>query len=173
MVKQVTVLGIGNVLMGDDALGPYAVRLFEAEYEMPEGVEAADIGTPGGDLVPHLEGTEAVILIDTVRSDGAAGELRLYRKDEILKHPPQPRVSPHDPGIKEALLTLDFAGRGPSEVLLVGVIPHSTTQSVGLHAAVRGALPAVHQAVLDELARLGRSPVRRETALQADIWWER
>ena len=102
MSSHVIVLGIGNVLMGDDALGPYAVRLLEAEYELPAGVEARDIGTPGGDLIPHLEGSGTAILVDTVRSDGASGELRLYRRDEILKHPPQPRVSPHDPGIKEA-----------------------------------------------------------------------
>ena len=107
---SVAVLGLGNVLMGDDALGPYTVRVFEAQYEVPEGVEVRDLGTPGLDLTPHLADLTRLILVDTVRSDGDPGDLRLYRLEEVLQHAPGPRVSPHDPGVKEALLSLRFAG---------------------------------------------------------------
>lgn len=159
--------------MGDDALGPYVVRLFEAEYEVPESVAVLDLGTPGLDLVPHLADVESVVLVDTVRSSGAPGELRLYRRDEILKHAPQPRVSPHDPGLKEALLSLEFAGRGPREVLLVGMIPERTGQSVGLSPAVAAALPAVRDEILRELERIGCPARKRSQALVPDLWWER
>lgn len=66
---RVAVLGLGNVLMGDDALGPYAVRLLEARYELPGRVPVLDIGTPGLDLVPYFEGVDALVLVDTVRSE--------------------------------------------------------------------------------------------------------
>ncbi len=107
--RRVAVLGLGNVLLGDDALGPYAVRLFEARYELPERVPVLDLGTPGlGHLFPYFEETDALVLVDTVRSEAPPGTLRLYRRDEILKHPPQPRVSPHDPELKETLLSFFF-----------------------------------------------------------------
>ena len=77
-----------------------------------------------------------------MHATGAPGEVRLYRRDEMLKNPPQPRLSPHDPGLKEALLTLEFSGTAPREVLLVGVIPASVETGVGLSPAVQRGCPA-------------------------------
>jgi len=170
---NVAVLGLGNVLIGDDALGPTVIKVLEAEYEFPRGVSVQDLGTPGLDLTPYLAGVAAVIVVDTVRANGAPGEVRLYRRDEILKHPPQPRLSPHDPGLKEALLTVEFSGSGPSEMLLVGVIPGEVRTGVGLSAAVRAAVrPAVGE-VVRELARLGVEPIARAVPGPPDLWWER
>jgi hydrogenase maturation protease len=169
---KIAVLGLGNVLMKDDALGPYAVRLLEARYAFPDGVTVRDLGTPGLDLHPYLTGQDAVIFVDTVGADGAPGEVRLYRRDEILRHPPAARVSPHDPGVKEALLSLEFASGGPSEVLLVGVIPEVVEAGVGLSPAVRGALPVVEAEVLEELARLGSEATPLASPGEPDLWWE-
>jgi hydrogenase maturation protease len=171
--RRVAVLGLGNVLLGDDALGPYAVRLFESRYALPEQVEVLDVGTPGLDLLPYIEETEATILVDTVRSEAPPGTLRLFRRDEILKHAPRTRVSPHDPGLKETLLLLEFAGRGPREVLLVGVVPQRTVQGVGMSDPVRDSLPAVQAEIVRELERLGTPAIPRRYPLMPEIWWER
>lgn len=170
---RVAVLGLGNVLMRDDALGPYVICLLASRYDFPPAVSLQDLGTPGLDLHPHLEGPDVVIIVDTVRAEGPAGELRLYRRDEILRHPPGQRVSPHDPGLKEALLGLEFAGSGPREVLLVGVIPEDTGYGIGLTPQVREALTGVGAAVLEELNRLGHPVREAQTAREPDLWWER
>jgi hydrogenase maturation protease len=132
-----------------------------------------DAGTPGLDLTPFLLGVRALIVVDTVKADGVSGTLRLYRKQELLAKPPGPRLSPHDPGLKEALLLLDLHGDGPTDVLLVGVVPGRLGTEIGLSDAVRDALPAVEEAVVEELARLGKPPRRREAPLPLDPWWER
>ena len=110
---EIRVLGLGNVLMGDDAAGPWVVEHLRAGWDFGPGVSVTDLGTPGLDLVPHLSGARVVVLVDTVKSDAPAGTLRLYRRDEVLKHPPGPRTSPHDPAVKETLLYLELAGAGP------------------------------------------------------------
>ena len=38
--RRIGVLGLGNVLMGDDALGPYVIGLLSARYRFEEGVSA-------------------------------------------------------------------------------------------------------------------------------------
>jgi hydrogenase maturation protease len=134
-------------------------------------VAVEDLGTPGLDLMPWVTDLEALVLVDTVRSDATPGTLRLYRRDAILEHPPQPRLSPHDPGVKEALLTAEFAGRGPREVLLVGAVPETTAMGVRLSPALRAAVPAAVDEVLQELERLGRPAARRSAPLSPDIWW--
>ena len=169
---RVGVFGIGNVLMGDDALGPTAVAYLAAGFELSAEVHVEDLGTPGLDMHPHLAQREHIILIDVVRSEGEPGEVRLYRREEILRHLPGVRVSPHDPGVKEALLALQFAGEEP-EVLLVGVIPGKIDHYQGMTEAVRAALPAVEAAVLAELERLGCPAVPRVPRPEPDLWWEK
>ncbi len=171
---QVAIFGLGNVLMGDDALGPHVIAHLTAGYEFPPEVEIEDLGTPGLDMHPHLAGHDVLILVDVVKSQGDAGELKLYNKEEILKHLPGPRVSPHDPGVKEALLGLQFAGTDPNEVLLVGVIPHNTCDlEVGLSPEVQAAIPGAIAAVINELDRLRLAATSRQPAQEPDIWWEK
>ena len=167
------VFGLGNVLMGDDALGPTAIAHLKAGFDFPADVQVEDLGTPGLDLHPHLAGRRVLILVDVVKSKGDPGELRLYRKDEILRHAPGVRVSPHDPGVKEALLALEFAGDEPEEILLVGVIPGEVGHALGMTGAVRASIPAAEAAVLEELERLGHSAKPRNPRPEPDLWWEK
>jgi len=161
------VLGLGNVLMGDDGFGPAVVRAFDAAYETGPDVEVVDVGTPGLDLMPWFFDADRVIIVDTVKSTAAPGTLRLYDKADLLKHAPSVRTSPHDPGVKEALWTLELAGRGPREVILVGVVPASTNMSLSLTRPVRDAIPHALEAIVGALASfglrvVGRSPVPGE-----------
>lgn len=169
---RVAVVGLGNVLMEDDAFGPHVVQVLLAQHEFPSDVAVLDLGTPGLDLTPYITDVDALIVVDTVRSRGKPGELLLYRRADILRHPPYSRLSPHDPGLKEALLLTNLVGRGPREVLLVGVIPDGTRARVGLSPPVRAAVPRAADEVRAELARLGIRPVLRRAPCPPDIWWE-
>lgn len=169
---RIRILGIGNVLMGDDAFGPWVIHALEHTLELPPGVCAMDIGTPGLDLTPFLQDVDTVVFVDAVDATGAPGELRIYRKDEILAHLPNPRLSPHDPSLKEALLLLDFAGIGPRDARLVGAIPARVGKGTGLSPEVRKAVPRAVEAVFDELARLGFPARRRAVPPLPAPWWE-
>ncbi len=168
----VGVFGLGNVLMGDDALGPTVIAHLLSGFDFPPEVQVEDLGTPGLDLYPHLAGKQALILVDVVKSEGNPGELRLYRKDEILRHTPAVRVSPHDPGVKEALHALQFSGDEPEEILLVGVIPGKVGHALGMTQEVRSAVPAGEAAVREELERLGYAPTPHLPRREPDLWWE-
>lgn len=169
---SIGVVGLGNVLMGDDAFGPWVVQLLLAGHEFPKGVAVNDLGTPGLDLLPWVTNLAGLILVDTVSSDAPPGTLRLYRRDDILKHPPTTRLGPHDPALKEALLTAEFAGQAPREVLLVGAVPGSTEIGVGLSPAVQQAVSPAAAEVLKELERLGRPARRWDKPRAPHIWWE-
>ncbi len=172
-MTRVAVVGLGNVLVGDDAFGPYVVRLFDARYSAGAGVETLDLGTPGLDLAPHLEGLDAVIVVDTVSAEEEPGTIKLYRKDELLSRPSPPRTNPHQPGVKETLLRLEVEGSAPADVLLVGVVPEAVDTGVGMTSPVRGSAEAAMDAIREELARLGHDATRRLPEREPDIWWER
>jgi hydrogenase maturation protease len=170
---NVRIIGLGNVLMSDDGFGPYVVRVLDAFYELPGEVQVIDAGTPGLDLTPYLLDADAVIFIDTVKVAGRPGDIRTLPLGEILKFTPQPRLSPHDPGLKEALLTVAAAGAGPSHVLFIGVVPDWVATGVRLSTAVRSAIAPVIGMTIEELEKLGLRPRMREVPRHPDTWWER
>jgi hydrogenase maturation protease len=171
--RRVVLLGLGSVLMGDDAFGPWALKQLEARWELPPEVELLDAGTPGPELGHYLLGLDALVVLDTVRGGGRVpGRVLAYRREQILAHQPAPRMSPHDPSLKDALLTADLAGDPPDEVLLVGVVPERVELGAGLSPAVRAAWGEVEAAVVGELRRLGLVVEPRPVAVAAEVWWE-
>ena len=64
-MPPVLVLGIGNILLRDEGVG---VRVIEAlgSHKLPAGVERADGGTAGADLVDLLADRRKVIVVDAI-----------------------------------------------------------------------------------------------------------
>lgn len=166
------VLGMGNVLMGDDGLGPYVARLLMARYSLPAEVVVEDVGSPGLDLSPWIDGARAVIVLDTVLADGPPGTVRTWNRDQLLAAPVPDRSSPHQPGLRESLMAAELGPGMPEVVLLVGAVPASTETGAGLTDAVRASAETMIDTTVTELARLGVRLEPRPEPLDPDIWWE-
>ncbi len=169
-MTRVLIGGIGNILLGDDGVGPYTAHLLEARYQFGEGVEVVDFGTPGLDFVSHLTGISHLILIDSVDNGCDPGTVTLYRKRDILKHGPRVRMDPHSPALAESLLVADLTGEGPGEVLLVGVTGTAFEGTV-LSPPVKAAVDSAIAEVLIEVGRLGLTFVSRP-APGRGAWWD-
>jgi hydrogenase maturation protease len=172
-MARFAVIGIGNVLTGDDAVGPYVVKVLEARYALPEDVLVMDAGTPGYDLTAFIAGLEAVILIDAVKARGPAGELKVYDKAQLLAKAPVLAMSPHEPGVREALLNAEFQGVAPPIVKLVGVVPFDLRLRTALSPVVEAAVPGAVEAVVKELAALGVRAEPRAEPRAPDLWWQK
>ncbi len=170
---RVVVLGVGNVLMRDDALGPYVIHLLEARYEFPPEVDVVDGGTPGLDFLPYLHNARSVLVVDAVSSKGEAGSIHVYRKDEMLASSLPPRITPHQPGIREALMAAELTESAPAEIVLIGVVPEDLELGTELTSPVQEAVEPVIEIVLEELGRLGAAPRRRGEEIDPEFWWQR
>jgi len=166
-------MGVGNVLTGDDGLGPYVLELLEAGYDFPEGVQLLEVGTPGIDLTMFLEPLDALVVVDAVKAQAPPGTLKTYRKPELLKSALPIVMSPHEPTLREALMRLELVGNGPKDVLLVGAVPAHLTLGESLSAEVKAMVPAIVRVVLEELARLGAPAVEKKHPRRPAFWWER
>lgn len=167
------VLGLGNVLMGDDGFGPAAVRAFAEQYEVGPEVEVLDLGTPGLDLTPWFTDARHVVIVDTVKADLPPGTLKRYAKGDLMKNAPFSRVSPHDPGVKETVLTLEFAGRAPEFITVVGIVPAHVGMGLDLSSALDAAVPPAVAAIAAALREHG-DEVRlkaRDGVSATAPWW--
>jgi hydrogenase maturation protease len=173
-------MGVGNVLMGDDALGPFVIESLQAAFELPGNVSVLDAGTPGLDLTLFLDGFDAIIAIDALQrvtsghgqGNCKPGDVRTFRRKELLAGGLPIVLSPHEPTLREALFRLDVIGRCPPDVLLIGAYPERVETGTGLSPAVRAAVPFIEVQVLRELQRLGSKASPRTEPQPARIWWE-
>jgi len=170
-VKRVLIGGIGNVLLGDDGVGPYVVRLLESLYQFGNDVEIVDLGTPALDLVDQISGREVVILVDSIDAGVAHGAVQLYRKEDIVKPGASARWDTHSPALIDTLLGADFLGLAPASLLLVGIQAQSFDAGCALSESVKvGASRAIAE-IVRELDRTNVGYHPRQIPAALDLWW--
>lgn len=140
---RISVVGLGNVLLGDDGVGVHA--LLKLRDALPDSrVQCLDGGTLGVGLLPYLEQSTHVLFLDavdapaTLRADGDVLDLPLG--DESSELPL--RVSPHDVGLAELARLLRLrVGDRPLTLRVLGVRPGSLDVGTELSSAAERALP--------------------------------
>jgi hydrogenase maturation protease len=83
MDKQITVLGIGNLLNSDEGVGVHAVRAMGAETGRAPGVEFLDGGTLGLNLLAPVEAASHLLILDAVTAGGPPGGVVELTKEQI------------------------------------------------------------------------------------------
>lgn len=171
--RSIAVLGLGNTLLGDDAFGPDVIHALLDAWELPIEVEALDLGTPGLDLAPYLLDREAVLVIDAIDGDAPPGTLMELGREALLHAPTSARVSPHDPGLPEALQLIELQRERPIDAGLIGVVPSQTEIGEPLSAPVLRAVPEATRAIVAWLVRRGLTPsLRAPTRASTSTWNE-
>jgi hydrogenase maturation protease len=148
------VLGLGNVLLGDDGVGAAAIGRLLEEYRVPQGGRVLDGGTLGLSLLPYVQEAETVILVDAIRSDAPPGSLVRLDGDQVAPAVAT-RLSPHQVGVADLLDSARWIDQYPARLVLLGIVPESMDLTVGLSPAVAQTLPALVAQVVDEAAKLG------------------
>jgi hydrogenase maturation protease len=168
---RISIIGLGNVFLGDDAFGPLAVEVFNCEYQCGTNVEVRDLGTPGMDLAPYLYDQELVIILDAVQADELPGTLTMYCEEDFATSRAKLRITGHDPGLWDALAHLRLAGHAPSELVLIGTPPESCTFGSGINPAILELGSRAAGTVADLLVKRGVVCERRATVASPNLWW--
>lgn len=164
---DVLVLGLGNVLCGDDGAGVVVVHRLRRELEVPSGVRVVDGGTLGLDLLALVAASDRVILVDAVRADSAPGTIVRITGHDVAKAAYE-RLSVHQIGVADLLAGVALCDAVPREVVIVGVVPVMTDLQLGCTPEVTASLPALADAVIAELRRMGVETKRRVDPLHRD-----
>ena len=115
--KKRLVLGLGNVIVGDEGVGVHVVRAVE-QLPLPANVECLDGGTGGFVLLEPLQAAEQIILIDAT-DDGCPPGTVTRTTPRFSKDYP-PTLTAHDIGVKD-LLDAFYMHSGEREVVLYAI----------------------------------------------------
>ena len=151
---RLLILGLGNVLCGDDGLGAAAVARLLARFEIPDGVSVLDGGTLGLSLLPYVEDAERVILVDAIRADGPPGSFVRLEGEEVGPAVAG-RLSVHQVGVADLLDAARWRGRLPEELVLLGLVPENIEVGLARSPRVEAGLAGLVDRVVEESRRMG------------------
>lgn len=142
------VLGLGNVLMGDEGIGVHVVRALERR-KLPEGVKCLDGGTGGFTLLEPLEDADRIVLVDAAADGNPLGTVTRTTPRFSRDYPPT--LTAHDVGVKD-LLDIFYMRGGLRDVVLYAItIDPRQPISISLSASGAKAAGKAIELILDEL----------------------
>lgn len=117
--EPILVLGVGNVLVGDEGVGVHIVQKMQ-EQEIPEGVDVVDGGTGGFHLLEYLRTYSRIILVDATRDGHPAGTVSQFSPKLVSDFPAS--LGAHDIGLNDLI----------SAAALLGPLPEITVVTVSI-----------------------------------------
>jgi len=150
--SKTLVLGLGNVLMGDEGIGVYVARAVEeklATQPIPD-VECMDGGTGGFTLLGALQDAARVILIDAADDGNPEGTVTRTMPRFSRDYPPT--LTAHDIGVKDLLDVFYIQGGGPEVVLYAITIDPKQPIRMSLSEGGQLAASVAVESILADLA---------------------
>jgi hydrogenase maturation protease len=133
------VLGVGNLLMGDEGVGVHVVRRLLAEGSLGPDVEAVDGGTGGFTLLDALTRHPWVILVDACLDGHPPGTVRVRRPKRAMHFPVA--LGAHDIGLRALIEAAELLGQLPRSLLLTVSVATPFAMGLELSAPVAAAVP--------------------------------
>src|SRR5215213_5403531 len=119
--KRILVAGVGNVFLGDDGFGVEVVRRL-AGRELPEGVEVADFGIRGMDLIYALQDDyEVVVFVDATPRGEEPGTVYLIEPE--IEEDGEVVLDTHGMDPVKVIKFARALGAKPTRTLVVGCEP--------------------------------------------------
>ena len=163
--EHMAVMCLGNLLLGDEGLGPAVARRLLERYEFPSCVDVLDCGVMGFALMDEFERHDYILTVDAVCGTGEEpGTVFTFGPDDIAA--PQGVRSAHDTRFADVLSACRLVGFEPvGECIGVQVAElDDTSPHIGLSPQLEAALPLVCETVLATLVRHGvRDIVDKDT----------
>ena len=140
------VLGLGNILLGDEGVGVHASQALKEEG-LSGNVEVLSVGTALLDALPSLEKADHVIIVDAMKASHAPGTIYRVPLEECDFKRPIASLHGFDIG---RVLALSGSKKIPKAVV-IGIEPALIDWSLDLSPPVQRALPDLLKAIKVEL----------------------
>ncbi len=121
-MKKNLLLGVGNDIRGDDAIGEEIAREFQRE-----GWDVEDCGTMPENFIPHIEEGvyDQVVIVDAADMGLEPGEIRRVPRDNLGVFTMSTHALPLS-------LVMDFLAKKVGSVTLIGIQPKDMSLKEGM-----------------------------------------
>lgn len=161
---RILLLGIGNLLFGDEGVGVHFINYIGKKYRF-EGEHQLDIvdgGTLAQRLIPIMVEYDRIIIVDTINAAGVnAGEVYFFDFDAIPDAVDW-QGSAHEVEMLQTLNMMDLAGDRPP-TMIMGVVPTVIEATeFSLSRGVTDAVPLMEETLLNYLKSIGVRGIKQD-----------
>jgi len=149
IAKRQLILGIGNLLLGDEGVGVHLARVLQREH-LPPNTIVLEVGTAFLDSIPEIEKADRIIVVDAMQAGHLPGTVYRVPFDECARN--ERLASLHGFDLSRALF---LAGTiSMPEVVVFGVEPARIGWGLELSPEIQKAIPAAVDAIKKEIGHL-------------------
>lgn len=149
LMREVLVVGIGNILMQDDGVGVHLISKLKEE-PIPSYIELMDGGTGGFELIDLMEGYKKIFVLDAVDFGAEAGSIVVFTPDKVIDKSFNSRHSLHGYNLMTILSVAHAIGKR-FNIKVVGIQPKSTNIGNMLTDTVRSIVPNAIEIIKREI----------------------
>jgi hydrogenase maturation protease len=147
-------VGVGNYMAGDDAVGPRVV-----EHVVANGLDrdfvAVDLSTDALSLVAYLNAdTEAVVVVDAAHVGASPGDFRFFSPHEVETQKELTGLTTHEGDVLKVLELAREAGYSMPPFAIMGIEPCEMGNGMTLSECLAERVPAYAAAAIEHLSGL-------------------
>ena len=146
MKKKFLILGLGNILMGDEGVGVRCIEYLKKQ-NLPTHADLLDGGTGGFHLLSYFQEYRRMIIIDATIGNGPPGELRKLKPAFAADFPRT--LTSHDIGLRDLVQSAELLETLPEIDLICISIKDGNTMGMGISKGLEGILPRIYKEVLE------------------------
>jgi hydrogenase maturation protease len=151
---NITLIGIGQPLRGDDGVGPEAVRRWSREFPQTSSnpkIKTIITETPGLNLLEYFQDVDVVILVDAEDSGNPAGAVRVHSSIPEAGSTPAEKTA-HGFGVAETIaIARELGVCLPPHIILIGVEGSQWELGKDLSEPVRRAVPLAVREIQNQI----------------------
>ncbi|MDD2463054.1 MAG: HyaD/HybD family hydrogenase maturation endopeptidase [Desulfobulbus sp.] len=151
--KTIGIMGLGNLLLGDEGFGIHCIQYLEEHYHLPDNVEVVDGGTGGILLAPFIEKFDELYVIDVVDVEDTPGSVHCFSDADVRSGDIQTRMSPHQIGMLDILDICRLRGKVPQQVQFITVVPECLETGMELTPLLAGRINDVLGILFEKLGK--------------------
>ncbi|MDE5832824.1 MAG: hydrogenase maturation protease [Desulfovibrio sp.] len=158
-MDRVVVIGLGNILCGDDAFGVCLAEKLYEKYDFPPNVDIVDGGAQGQTLYQYVERADKLLIFDAVDFGLSPASIIRRERAEIPLWLGAKKITAHQNSFAEILALADLKNVAPAQCVLIGVQATDTTFGTVISQAVDAKIPEAIELGLRCLANWGIAPI--------------
>jgi hydrogenase maturation protease len=148
------VIGLGNLLRGDDGIGPVIIQKLE-EQNSSDSIKLLDVGSDAFMILDQLLEPDPVLVIDCAKMGKEPGSIiRISTRDKGII-PANIGLSLHGFSLVEIWQMAQEMGSS-DDLIIIGVEPKRLNFNSGLSEEVENTIPTIIRMVLKEAKRYAK-----------------
>ena len=148
---KIVILGIGNLLLGDEGMGIHFVRMLNED-----DLDYANLEIIEGGICPEfasfVEDAHKLIIVDAIKGGKVPGTLYRFNIDDVLIDLPM-KLSLHQMSVIDSLKILRLVGKEPKDTIVIGIEPKNIACGLELSPEVKKGLAELRKIMMEEIKK--------------------